>query len=230
MHFKKLYRIAVILLALSILLVGCKKDYDGTASIQHSINTVDELNQLVMGINFQGTLSNGMTIDFTPSQLYTNMEGNSFTNAQGFNYTYPITITSDGFGDGNASLDISGKIFSFPLLLCTTVKEISVRYPELQISPTILNYSVYFAAGNSKYTERDIIYGVPFQVDHMFTILVNPNETYLDGTFISSKGTYYDINGDYKINGKFIVSTGYAQDIFEDNKSESYTLLMRCSN
>ncbi len=229
MHFK-LDRITLILLTINFLLLGCKKDYDGTSNIQYSINTVDELNQLVMGINFQGTLSNGMTINFTPNQLYTNMEDNAFTNAEGFNFTQPMTITSSGFSEGNASLDVFGKIFKFPLLFCTTAKELSIRYPELQISPTILNYAVYLAAGNSKYTERDVIYGVPFQVDHMFTILVNPNKTNLDGTFVSSKGTYYDISGDYKSDGDLIVSSGIAYDIFDNYQSETYILQMNCDN
>jgi hypothetical protein len=200
-------------------------------NVQTSINTADELNEFVSGINFQGILPNEMSIDFTPNEMFAEITENNFSTAdQGLDFSIPdnndISIDADNFRDGRATLTFDGTSYTFPFVICTSVQELSRKYPQLNFSPYISNYLIFIGMGNSKYSELEIIEEQAFQVIEYFQVFVDPDEAYaaLRGYFSIPHKSIYRFYGNFNKEFKVITSIG---EVYYPNYS-SYTLELHC--
>lgn len=205
MRFKLLYGCIIIL---SVVLSGCDESGEGTANVS-TINTVEELNEFVSGINFEIDLSSDKSFSFIPSRDFNLLDGTNFSSMEeGFDYsgnTFRVT------NNGSAELTIyfsSTISITFDYAICTSVESIGRNYPDIAINPEFNNYLVYIATTSSKYSNKDLITGEPIFSEPYIQVIINPFDGNSFSGFFAINSQIYSMSGSFKLSNKGMTSTG----------------------
>ncbi|MEM9859294.1 MAG: hypothetical protein AAF843_18190 [Bacteroidota bacterium] len=210
------------------LFTTCSDDGDGV--LAPDLTPQEQLASMMEGIQFVGTLPNGMRINFSQaksnSTAFTSPEnGPNFTSAGN-----GISLQGSDFSSGTALLDVGDDSYQFQFVLCTTYGELSERYPsEFWKDPQLENWQIFIALGNSGYTEEEAVsYSPFFTVDNylFFYIPNSPNRAF--GSFSSTQGLRLMLQGRYELEKEAVLGVGNA---FRDSGLfyEEYQLSISCN-
>ncbi len=192
------------------LFTTCSDDGDGV--LAPNLTPQEQLASMMEGIQFVGTLPNGMRINFSQaksnSTAFTSPEnGPNFTSAGN-----GISLQGSDFSSGTALLDVGDDSYQFQFILCATYEELSQKYPRRFFSdPVFNNWQILIALGNSNYTEQEAInYSPVFTVDDYLIIFLPDNSNRLSGTFFPKDGPRLDLFGTYQFRNRIMNSNGSA--------------------
>ena len=215
-----------------ILLFACEKDGGTINSYPASLESVDQLNEAIQGINFVGTTPNGQKVSFSLSQQFSQMGQPKYGQMEGFQFAKDEQVVID-LGDGEESLgyiemiDPEGErelYANFEFVFCTTFDQLRNDYPQLAIALELGDVEFYVALSQPDHTILEV-FEKEIRFEDYLVSYIRPGEFNIVNNLETQFGVRYSFIGDFFKENQEIISYG---DV--NGTDLSYRFELSCPN
>lgn len=179
--------------------VSCDESGDNPLTNSTDVLSREDLIALTDQINFEIKMADGNTVIFSPSQGYSLLEENNFSEMGSWQYNNPeFTVTKYensqgdlGFIKISNSSGVSLKEATFSYSYCSNYRNLRLNYPQLEISPNFDNYELVIAFSEF---DHDVLefWGGNISEDYL-VFLISPSGNFLFGDFILKNKNQYGL-------------------------------------
>lgn len=218
-------------------LPACEDDGNGSSTIAPSPVEINlEINALISGLNFVGTLPDGRAVNFTPAEQFATAEATNYADApSGLNFTSAAGGIFDvsQFRLSKANLVLGSSEIKFQYVLCTAYPDLQRRYPDLfRWDPLLDDLLVFMAIGSRELSVREVFLNNQLKIDNTLILsMFSDNPRSLSGTFTSEKGEVFSLQARAsQFENGVLTSQGIASDPFGPNSdiAMGYLLWLTC--